>query len=237
MSRSRPDRVVILTGAFLSGTFLLLGVVATLVFGPRVLRWRDAAHWPTAPGTITSAELAGSGGMRSRGVRPEFQFEFRLDSGEIARGRGYDLLEVYSSDVAAAREALERYPVGSTVQLLVDPADPSRRYVTRGAPGNLVVYAVGPVFALLGLIGGIYTIAGARGAFAPDNQSWFARANRAALAVLLREKVLKGILFGGFGIAIGVLLWLGARRGDWILFAVAGVLAWGLWSATRKRRR
>lgn len=237
MRAAGPGRMVVLTGSFLSGIFVLLGIVGIIALGPRVQRWREAAHWSTAPGVITAAEVVRSSGIRSRGARPVFEYEFRLDGGELAKGRGYDLLEVYTSDNAAAHAALKRYPVGSTVELLVDPADPRRRYITRGSPGNLVVYAVPPLFLVLGTIGAIYTIAGARGAFAPENRSWFARANRAALAVLLRERVLKGIIFGAFGIAIGLLLWLGIRWENPVLFAVAAVLGWGLWNASRKRRR
>jgi hypothetical protein len=146
---------------------------------------RAAQAWPTATATIVSTDIIIRGGMRQVGAadlilgasgrashgqtftpvaRYEYEVEGRKYVGERIRP-GY--LKVGS--IAAAQKILNPYPVGATVPVRYDPADPNSSVLeltTSSSP--LMMMIVG---AFLMLFGGAIAVAAMTGAFDRNDRS------------------------------------------------------------------
>src|SRR5438552_3616973 len=81
-------------GALFSGMFLLVGGFGCLAFGPTLIRWFDAADWPTTTAEIIDSNRATL--IQSLQARPEFTYRYTW-KGELHTAHGFDLFEVYSN--------------------------------------------------------------------------------------------------------------------------------------------
>jgi hypothetical protein len=222
-------------GWFLSGMFLLLGAIGTIVFGPRLLRWQDAASWPRVPGEIVSAEVVSVNAARGgRTVRPHFVWTYEA-GGSMRRGEGFGLTRASTTNLAFAEAKVAQYPPGSRVEVLVNPADPGDSILERDPAAHLIVLFVPPFFVILGLIGTFFTFTGGRGWYRNGTRHPFGRMMRAALAVFLRPAVMKGFVGTVFALVCGGLVWWSVAKGNVIGIALAIFIAYGLWQATRAK--
>ena len=232
LGRWMSDSPAIAAGALMSGIFFLVGVAGCLAFGPTLLEWRAAAAWPTAPAEITASRLLS--GIEGRTVRPDFSFRYTW-GGQVRMAAGFDLLGVYTSDRAGVQQVLDEHPVGSQTMVLVNPRRPDQAVLVRGATSSLLIFLVPPLFAVLGLIGGAFTLAGWLGWIAPESRHPVGRMVRGVGGVVLRESVLKTLFYVIFCGTIVAVAWIGVVWSNPLLIGTAVVLGWGLWIASRKR--
>ena len=111
-----------------------------------------AQAWPVASGSITAADIFRSGRGRYATFSPLVRYDYEVG------GRRYsgDRLRVGYARVGsmvAARRMLEPYPVGASVPVRYDPADPASSLLdltTSSAP--LLTAVIGGLLALFGLV-------------------------------------------------------------------------------------
>ena len=137
--------------------FLPMAVMLIALIVNGFLKVRQAKGWAQAQGRITRSRVAsrsppaGSTIGRTENV-PDVAFSFSV------RGRNYQGNRVSLGNISGrfADEALKRYPVGATVTVYYDPADPDSNVLERDAPKG-IVKGCGGVLAFFGVIvAGIY---------------------------------------------------------------------------------
>ncbi len=218
-------------GAFGSGIFLLVGLAGMLAFLPALRNWLAAADWPTAEAEITASRLLY--GINGKAARPDFTFRYEWQ-GRIYSAQGYDLLDVYSTGGGIDHGAvLAAHPLGSRVQVLVNPERPGQAVLIRGTVGGLIVHSIPLLFFLLGLVGMFFTVITWRGWLDENTRHPLGRALRAAGGWLVQEKVLKPLFYVLIGSVILGLVVAGVVFENILLVLFAGMTAWTVWRASR----
>jgi len=88
---------------------------------------------------------------RSDVYRPKIEYAYTVDGKEYTSDR-FSLIEMASSDRVAQQAIVDRYAVGTSVTVYVDPADPSRVVLDRESLMQPALLAgVGALFAVIGL--------------------------------------------------------------------------------------
>lgn len=134
--------------------FLPMAVMLAALILNGFLKVRQARGWAQAQGRITRSRMAsrsppaGNEIGRTENV-PDVTYSFSV------RGRNYQGNRVSLGNISGpfADEALKRYPVGATVTVYYDPADPDSNVLERDAPKG-IVKGCGGVIAFFGVIGG-----------------------------------------------------------------------------------
>jgi len=218
-------------GGFGSGIFLLVGLIGTLVFLPGLRVWFAAADWPTTEAEITASRLVY--GISTRAARPDFTFRYEW-KGRTYTAQGYDLLNAYATGGGVDNGAvLAAHPVGSRVLVLVNPGRPSQAVLIRGTISGLILQLVPPLFFLVGLLGLFFTVITARGWFDENSRHPLGRGLRTAGGWLVKEKIMKPLLFLIFGGVILGFAVAGVVFENGVLVVFAAVMAWGVWRAAR----
>ena len=230
-----PRNLPFFVGCFLSGIALLLGVIGSVAFGPKLLRWRDAGAWLQMPGEILSGEIVSTNSARGgRTVRPHFTWTYEA-GGKRQTGEGYGIAHVSTTDLGHAEASLAKYPVGAPITVLVNPDDPTDSILEREPASHLVVLFVPPLFIVLGLIGSFFTLTGRLGWYGEKTRNPFGRFVRAAFAVFLRPAVMMTCVVLVFVLVCGGLVWWSIAKGNVIGHVLAAFLAYGLWQASRHK--
>lgn len=144
----------------------IVGGVAGLValfFVVRALRARmkvgAAAGWPSVPGTVLVSTVqlrvgaAGPEGGRSRAYHPVVVYAYTVG------GRPYQGQRIFFGDSLGtgwpgpAQRTAARFPVGATVPVYYDPANPAQAVLERRAPANWLLFAIAGAILLFTLIG------------------------------------------------------------------------------------
>lgn len=137
--------------------FLPMAVMLAALILNGYLKVRQAKGWAQAQGRITRSRMAsrspppGNTIGKTENV-PDVAYSFPV------RGKNYQGNRVSLGNVSGpfADEALKRYPVGATVVVYYDPADPDSNVLERDAPKG-IVKGCGGVIAFFVVIGaGIY---------------------------------------------------------------------------------
>jgi hypothetical protein len=143
------------------GTLAVIGIFFLVGAGLSVWGWtilqnaRASASWPTAQGRITRMEVTHS--TDSEGgdsYRPEVAYEY------LVNDRSYEsyTIKFGENSYGNRREAEEiaaRYPVGQSVPVYYDPADPERSVLEPGVSlGSYIVLGIGVLFVAISLIVG-----------------------------------------------------------------------------------
>lgn len=141
---------------FLAGgaVFLAIAAGALAVVGSYFLESRTVAARPLAEGRVTVSELASRPGIKGRTywtpvVRYRYPVEGRdYESDRIHLG-GWNLTDRESAEAEVAR-----FPVGSVVKALYDPATPGDAVLETGVSWTVLLFGggFGAVFGLLGLV-------------------------------------------------------------------------------------
>ena len=140
------------------GLFLAVGILSAAIgaYGTNLIQEAEATKdWPTVQGKIVTSEVRP--GEADASSRPLVRFQYAI-RGTIYRSEQYRQDSVgRAMKKAAAEELVKRYPVGATVQVHYDPANPVNSVLEQGdpTPGYLVCSAA---VVLLGA-GEIVTIA------------------------------------------------------------------------------
>ena len=224
-------RPLIAGGVFGSGIFLIGGLAGMLASLPEFRSWLAAANWPTTEAVITASRLVEAG--NDRATRPDFTFRYEW-KGQTYTAQGFDLLEAYTSGERTDHTAVIRaHPVGSRVQVLVNPERPTQAVLVRGTIGGLVLLAVPPLFFLLGSVGMFFTVITGIGWLDESSRNPLGRAIRATGSWFAQVKVIKLVFYLIFGSVIVGLAGWGWMDDNWMLMLFAGGLAWYLWRVSR----
>ena len=119
--------------------FAPMALVLAVAFAAAFARTRKAAKWPQASGRIVASRLAAmrtpdmEGGARVQNVAT-VAYEFSVAGRKI---RGSRISTGAAPADATPEETLKRYPVGATVMVFYDPADPRNSVLERGLPEGL----------------------------------------------------------------------------------------------------
>lgn len=119
--------------------------------------------WPRTPGVVWSASIY----SRRRHHRPLFVVSYSFQEARFKTECDSPTRSGYSEH-RGALALLARYPVGSQVNLYVDPADPSRAFLWRPELHMLIVFLAGAAVLFLA------TLVGCIAAFELDPIEYFA---------------------------------------------------------------
>lgn len=150
----RPD--IALLAGIVSVAFMLGGLGFVFLYGvPILLDARKTWGWAEVDGQVTASAVR----MKSKGVRegesykPHVTYRYDVDGESFESHQLWLGDNVYLPSRLRAKRIAERYPVGETVTVYHDPADPSRAVLQRGAHTTSYFYvAFGGVIFLIGLI-------------------------------------------------------------------------------------
>lgn len=90
-----------------------------------------------------------------QGFYPDIQYEYVL-GGRRIRGLQFQTSPVHFALPGAARAIVAKYPVGTALQIFVDPDDPDNAVIEAGGDRKMLILAY--VFAAFGILVGIRLI-------------------------------------------------------------------------------
>jgi len=128
-------RVVKVVRAWFVAVTGIMACVALFFVVMGALEWNRAAaseRWPTTNGIVTESRVAESTGGRRRGrsYTAKVEYAFQADGRELKGTRvSYRLQPTGHS---GASERVAQYPVGASVTVHYDPADPSQSVLETG---------------------------------------------------------------------------------------------------------
>ena len=138
----KPRDAVILVVVLIAFGLILGG------FGLHKLRLgREGATWPTVEGTIVGSRLETTRSSDTTKYQPAIRYRYTVD-GESHEGHGVSLV-TSSTSRAKAETLLARYPMGSTVQVHVDPDNPGRSVIDPSIGGSVCFILIAGVACLL----------------------------------------------------------------------------------------
>jgi hypothetical protein len=108
----------------------LPGVIAAAAV-VKLAEVKRAAAWKKASGRVSVSELATETRHGKEVQVPRIEYEYTIGFHKFV-GRRVSLAELIAG--SAAKEALARYPVGASVPVYYDPADPSTSVIERDLP-------------------------------------------------------------------------------------------------------
>lgn len=162
----QPDWAGILLPLCFGVVFAGIGL-ALFVFGINQRRKaRATEQWPTAAGTITAARIDEERRTtRTQGrtethisYKPIVEYTYDVNGTRFQGGRlsaGGDM----SYDYNTAQRVLSTYQPGQPAAVHYDPADPAQAVLETKAAGSMVLFVVGGIFLLIGILaGGVTTV-------------------------------------------------------------------------------
>lgn len=136
----------------------LLVTIAALLIAPMIRTGRRQAlqaQWPRVRGEVTEHQVRMSGDTGFPGYRVRYRFE-GLDFDRFfgsADGLGHT---AYNRDYRVKRavgEQMARRPVGSSIEIMVNPVDHGEGYVVeRELPARAIAFATAAIFLLFFLV-------------------------------------------------------------------------------------
>ena len=152
--KASPFEFLIVMSFFLG----FLGCGLTLVLSGMTEAWRawDSQRWLTTSGTILASAIdfySNSGGEDV--FSAEISYEYAPDQpgyeGQILTASRINFGDISYGDSAVARAIVNRYPVGQTVTVYLNPRNPAEAVLEPGLTGSLVFFPfLGCVFCLIG---------------------------------------------------------------------------------------
>jgi hypothetical protein len=149
------------TPYIVGGAVLLVALFMAAIALRRSLKARRARDWPAVPGqvVVSTIELrygsaGGDGGGRTRAWYPVVAYVYAV-GGRHYQGRNIVVGgHVGTGWQGPAQRVAARYPVGATVPVYYDPANPADAVLEKRAPTQWLLYAIAAgivVFALVPL--------------------------------------------------------------------------------------
>lgn len=138
--------------------FALIGAVILYFWGWTPLKYAyESKNWPKTSGTITRSEV--DSWMKDG----KSQYDARINYSYEVDGKKYNSTKVFSSgsysggNVTKAKELVDEFPAGKTVEVFYDPEIPDSAALKPGVSGNDILMAA---FPLLFLILGVAVLTG-----------------------------------------------------------------------------
>jgi len=144
------------------GYIIAIGISAVILIyiGSDILKAQKSRSWPTASGTVQDS------GMESHQSRDEdgdikttygatIQYKYTVDGQEFVGDRR-TFSNVRTSSVRNTEKILERYPLGSSVDVFYDPDDPSSSVLETGVGAATYILLLVPIgFLVFGIAGAL----------------------------------------------------------------------------------
>ncbi len=134
--------------------FLALAAGALAVVGSYLAESRAVAARPVAVGQVVASELASKPGVKGRTYwHPVVRYRYPVEGREFEHDRihlgGWNLTDRESAEAEVAR-----FPIGSPVSVLYDPAAPGEGVLETGVSWTVLGFGggAGVVFGLLGCV-------------------------------------------------------------------------------------
>ena len=144
------------------GYIIAIGISAVILIkiGSDILKAQKSRSWPTASGTVLDS------GMEANQSRDEdgdikttygatIQYKYTVDGQEFVGDRR-TFSNVRTSSVRNTEKILERYPLGSSVDVFYDPDDPSSSVLESGVGAATYILLLVPIgFLVFGIAGAL----------------------------------------------------------------------------------
>ena len=140
----------------------ILALVGAWMIFSSIRTRRDAeraATWPTAPGTVTSAEMQIHRSHNSRTHTTTTTYEPRVEYTYTVMGTPYSGKRVcfglrsFAHDKAQA--ILDRYPAGQAVPVYYNTENPADSVLDLAAPNTTTTLVFGIIFGAIGLVSAV----------------------------------------------------------------------------------
>jgi hypothetical protein len=133
----------------LFGIFLLLGAVPIAIKSARrVSVYRQSRAWPKVQATITQSFVQEGSSGDGMAELPEFAFCYLVAGTEYTSSRHTEGIPLPGTD-EDVRQMLARFPIGSAVQVAVNPANPGCAILDTGFPQAWTVARNASVIAIV----------------------------------------------------------------------------------------
>lgn len=140
---------------FFALVMLLLGVVLISLGLFALQRHNAAASWPQAPGVIEVSEVTAKPHFENNMMyQPAIRYRYGAPGGPYTGEKIANTGKLYTRE-KDARKIAARYPVGGTVTVRYNPADPSEAVLERGASGGIWLVGFGLLCWILPVAAGI----------------------------------------------------------------------------------
>ncbi len=132
--------------------FMAIGAALTIWGVFIVQNARASANWPGTPGQITESAIDVTTDAESDpSYSPQVAYTYQVN-GTFYEGYRIKFGENTYSSEREALEILGMYPVGQTVMVYYDPADPDNTVLEPGVSGgSYIVLSVGVIFVVVSL--------------------------------------------------------------------------------------
>ncbi len=140
---------------------IAISAVILIKIGSDILRAQKSRSWPTASGTVLDLDMEAHQSRDEDGdIRTTYgatiQYKYLVDGQEF-QGNRRTFSNVRTSSARNTEKILERYPLGSSVDVFYNPDDPSSGVLEPGVGAStylLLVVAIGfLVFGIAGALG------------------------------------------------------------------------------------
>lgn len=125
--KSKRNAAAGITAVLVVGAVFFTIGTSLFLFGYREFRkMQGSGNWPVVTGTVVESGVATSRGSKGRTCyRPYIAYSYVVD-GVVHEDDRYSLLQSYSGNAArSSREIAAAHPVGSSIDVHVNPADPA----------------------------------------------------------------------------------------------------------------
>lgn len=140
---------------FFAVIMILLGALLISLGLFTLQRHRAAVRWPQAPGVIEVSEVAAERHFKNNLMyRPVIRYRYSAPGGPYVGEKLANTGKLYTEE-NKAQKITARYPVGSTVMALYNPADPSEAVLERGASGGVWLVCFGLLCWIVPVVAGI----------------------------------------------------------------------------------
>ena len=154
-----PDWTAVLTPLAVGGIFASIGI-GMLIFGQTQRAKAKATEtWPTLSGAIVSSHIdqqrrtqRSQGRTYTRTTHmPVVEYTYEL-GGKTFRGSKIFPGANMSFDLGTAQGIINRYQAGQPTTVHYNPADPTQAVLETKAKGGNLLFILGAVFAVIGLV-------------------------------------------------------------------------------------
>ena len=138
------------------GIYAVVGLLLLAQFGGQALNYIRSMGWEQVPGTIVYSEVEDAWDTTGDRYAGQVIYTYEVN-GVTYEGSQIDLRgSTYFGNREDAEQLVDPYPVGASVMLHVDLAEPTRAVLDRDVPGAVWgIVGVGATLLLLSLVLGI----------------------------------------------------------------------------------
>lgn len=143
--------------------FLLLflaGAVFITWFGINwIQRGKAATHWPTTKARIARTEIAIRQSKGTKYYGPKIEYEYAIGNEKISgRNIAFGTTDQDDDDRRWAEKYLAKYPVGKTVTVFFNPADPHESVLEPGTTRTAYIVCACGLVAILFVLRFLYVV-------------------------------------------------------------------------------